>query len=236
MPSKRFPITRLLLFATLIPTLSVFSENTPPTPNAPTAKLDAPASTETPPAPRKGATAKANDDAVATYVDHALRLADEKAPLALFALRNAELFGKKLDAIQPAREKMLKTGAPKAMELQKEVEPLADKVMRVIDEKLATLAIDAKPTAKSDQIEARMLLDPKVVGNGAFVETGAFGNPWRVLIFGARPSLPYIKETYGPPDKTRSSKNGLEYYFYGRLMLMGKAGGDNLIVTRFVAP
>lgn len=102
----------------------------------------------------------------------------------------------------------------------KKVEELLNKLGGKMD-------LDLGPVEKpeTDEIEARMLLNTELVGNGAWLGTQAGRNNF--LVFTSAPSIrmAQITEKYGKPAKSLKSGD-FTLHYYGRLVLMENADGS----------
>jgi hypothetical protein len=87
------------------------------------------------------------------------------------------------------------------------------------------------PSAATDQIEARMLMDKDLVGN--FMCSGAPGKVSMIFVFLSPCSITMadVVKKYGPPANEPMASSGAKIYFYGRMALV-EAEGKLHAVTR----
>jgi hypothetical protein len=94
-------------------------------------------------------------------------------------------------------------------------------------------------TAATDEIEAKMLMDELLVGDGAFKDIQLYdrnGQPLPSLLVLLRPcrrSMTEVRELYGPPTKTVREKNCQRHY-YGRLVLVETPNDKVHVIMRRV--
>jgi hypothetical protein len=118
-----------------------------------------------------------------------------------------------------------------------EERPVSEEGVQRVKDLLAKLAstmdldLGPNPNEKSDLIEARMLLDADLVGNGLWLATQGGRNNYLVFVELPKSRMAQVTSKYGEPAKTLRS-NELNLHFFGRIVLMEKDDGSIVGVAR----
>jgi hypothetical protein len=89
------------------------------------------------------------------------------------------------------------------------------------------------PTPQSDQIEARMLMDPDLVGDGLWLDADSGKSKFFVFLSEPATIMQEVQQKYGPPGKSiKSGKCRLN--FYGRFMLVETEGRVFSVLRKLV--
>ncbi len=111
--------------------------------------------------------------------------------------------------------------------------PKLSPLINSVKPRLAVLR--SKTDLKHSGIEAAMLLDCEIVGNGLFVTVGGKNAPDELFVFANQNKLPLtdIKRIYGKPTAEYVADDNSRYLFYGRIFFCLVQGTEVPYVARF---
>jgi hypothetical protein len=180
---------------------------------------------------------------VESYVEYALDLAERgESEAASWHLTNALMFGHRSKEIEQHLSRLPQLGSSgislmRNGEFDPEAQRMVDFVVTYtggIDMGPKELAGMVSVSPVSDQIEARMLLDQELVGDGKCQPGGFEGVQMLVFLRQNRLSIAAAKERYGEPTRIHQSQLGGEYVFWGRFLIFRPVGEDLPGVFRLV--
>ena len=95
--------------------------------------------------------------------------------------------------------------------------------------------LKANTDIKHVELEAAIITDRDIVGEGLCFMVGNQENTDRVFIFldDCKLTLPDIKRIYGKPTAEYTAANGWKYYFYGRVFFCSAPDSKTLRIGRF---
>jgi hypothetical protein len=89
------------------------------------------------------------------------------------------------------------------------------------------------PDPATDEVEARMLTDPDLVGTGLWVDGAAENMKFIVFLEPCKYDMDGIRKKFGYPGKTLS-RGKIQLHFYGRMLIIEMKGGKIQGVARKV--